>query len=251
MLEGRLWEKIKLDYSLGVFNGMGMNARDLGMSGFKDIAGRLDTKPTKWLSLGISASLKFVEESDLEQFIDLERLSDSDPENYPEGYTDPTNPDLTLHEFQVEHGWMTGLAWMGGVDLSLKFGKFTLIADGMLGENWWFEKYPYIYGATLVLSYKHRLKEGWPLWVEPVLAGEVLTMLPDWGSWRNRMWQVAPGINLHVGKYVRLMIGGEFTFAEGTEADIDGSRNAGLWPNEWPGDFVDAKRLLVQLAFSI
>ncbi len=250
MLTGRLWEKIKLDYAFGVFNGMGMNTRELGLSGFKDVAGRLDLKPAKWLSLGMSGSFKFIEESDLERFIDIDSFRNLDPDEYPD-YVNLDSPEATLSAFEAEHRWMTGLSWMAGMDLGLKFGKFSVVADGMLGENWWFKKYPLVYGVSLVLSYKHRLKKGWPLWVEPALMGEVLAILTDWDQWRNRMWQLSPGINLHVGKYVRVMVGGEFNFAEGSESDIDGARYANLWPNEWPGDWIDSKRLLVQLAFSI
>ncbi|MCP4676609.1 MAG: hypothetical protein GY854_14070 [Deltaproteobacteria bacterium] len=250
MLTGRLWEKIKLDYALGLFNGMGMNARELGLSGFKDIAGRLNMKPAKWLSLGISGSLKFIEESDLERFIRFDSFNDLDPDEYPD-YVNLDSREATLSAFEAEHTWMTGLSWMTGMDLRLKFGKFSVVADGMLGENWWFKKYPFVYGVSLLLSYKHRLKKGWPLWVEPALMGEVLTLLTDWDQWRNRMWQINPGVNLHVGKYVRVMIGGEFTFTQGSESDIDGARYENLWPNEWPGDWFNSKRLLVQLAFSI
>jgi hypothetical protein len=90
-----------------------------------------------------------------------------------------------------------------------------------------------------------------PLWLEPAVRGEVLTILTSASEWRTRMWQVAPALNLHIGKHVRLMIDGEFVFAQGTEADLDGSRNDGLWPGEWPGAFSDSRRLMVQLVFEI
>jgi hypothetical protein len=255
MLAGRLWDGIRLDYAVGVFNGMGMNTREIGLDGFKDVAARLDLKPAKWLSLGFSGSFKFIEDRDLEHFIDLDDIAAQDfetldPNDYPE-YVDPDDPEVTLTGFKKEHEWMTGMSWMAGMDLSLKFGKFSIAADGMVGENWWFEKYPYVWATSLMVSYKKKLVKGWPLWIEPVVMGEVLTLLTDWSEWRNRMWQVAPGVNLHIGKYVRLMIDGEFTFVEGVESDIDGARWEKLWPNEWPGDWTDSKRLLVQLAFSI
>ena len=44
---------------------------------------------------------------------------------------------------------------------------------------------------------------------------------------------------------------GEIIIAEGVESDIDGATWAFLWPNEWPGNWTNKKRLLVQFAFSI
>ena len=80
---------------------------------------------------------------------------------------------------------------------------------------------------------------------------ETLTLLTDSGEWRARMWSLVPGVNLHIGKHVRVMLNGEFVLTEGSESDIDGAPWENLWPNEWPGNWAESKRLLLQLAFSI
>jgi len=243
MLEGRLWKRAKLDYAVGIFNGMGMNNQELGFDGHKDIAARLESRPVKWLSVGANVSLKLIETEDLPGFVNQDNFAYVEPREYPQGYT--------AIDFMAEHEWMTGTAWMAGVDGLVRVGKLQIVVEGTLGENWWFKKYPYVWSAVLMASYKYKLPTKWPLWVEPVVQGEVLTLMPSMDRWRNRMWRVMPGVNLHVGKYVRLMVDGEFLFAQGTESDIDGSRRDGLWPNEWPGAFDDSWRLMVQAAFSI
>jgi len=241
MLEGRLVQAIKLDYAIGLFNGLGKNTAEIAFSGSKDLAARIDAKPAKWLSVGADVSLKLIDKGDLPAFVDEARYADVDPEEYPLGYTDA---DLI-----AEHEWMAGPAWMTGADVGLKIEKLRVAAEGMLGENWWFEKYPYLWSALLEVSYKIRLGEGVPLWLEPAVRGETMTILTSMSEWRVRLWQVAPAVNLHIGKHVRLMLDGEFVFAQGSEADVDGSRRDGLWPNEWPGALTDSKRLMLQLIF--
>ena len=146
---------------------------------------------------------------------------------------------------------MAGTAWIAGADVGLDFGKLNIDLEGAFGENWWFEKYPYAWSGLLMASYKIKLVKGWPLWLEPAVRGEVLTILTSMSEWRARLWQLAPAINLHIGRHVRLMIDGEFVYAQGSEADLDGSRRDGLWPNEWPGAFTDSKKLMVQLIFGL
>ncbi|MBN1654533.1 MAG: hypothetical protein JXA30_12245 [Deltaproteobacteria bacterium] len=243
MLEGRLLKQIELDYAIGVFNGMGKNAQEIAPGGSKDIAARLETRPVKWISLGANASFKYLDREDLLGLIDRDNFASVDPREYPNGYSE--------YDFMAEHEWMAGFAWMTGIDAALRVEKLRIVLEGMLGENWWFERYPKIWSALLTLSYKYKLIKGWPLWVEPVFRAEVLTVLRSMDDWRVRMWQLVPGVNLHLGKHVRLMIEGEFVLTQGNEAMIDGSRKDGLWPNEWPGLFADFNRLIVQLAFSM
>jgi len=242
-LEGRLVESIELDYSLGVFNGMGPNTAEIAVAGSKDVAARLEAAPARWLSVGASGSLKLVDAGDLPGFADRSSFALVDAEEYPAGYTDG--------DFVSEHGWMAGAAWAAGADLGLKLGKARVVAEGLYAENWWFERYPHALSGLLMVSYRVRLGEGVPLWLEPVVKGEVIGLLRSSGEWRVRLWQLTPAVNLLIGKHVRLMIDGELIFTEGTEADIDGSRRDGLWPNEWPGEFRDSRRLMVQLSFEV
>jgi hypothetical protein len=243
-LEGRLIKSIKLDYAIGVFNGMGKNTREIGLKGTKDVVARLEMEPTKGFELGVNGSLKFIEEEDLPGFVYQNNFSKVTEDAYPLGYS--------AIDFKDEYHWMTGMSWMTGIDACLKLKKLRIIAEGLLGENWWFEKYPYTWSATLLASYKFKLGKKVPIWLEPAVKGEVLTFLTEgMDEWRARLWQVTPGLNLHIGRHVRFMINGDFIFAEGSEADIDGSRRDGLWPNEFPGNFQDSKRLLLQLAFEV
>jgi hypothetical protein len=243
MLEGRLVPDVRLDYAVGVFNGRGRNRPELSRDGSMDLAARLEARPAKWISLGASGSLKLIDEADLPALVDADDRAAVDEDAYPLGYGD--------EDFVREHGWMAGPAWMAGADAALKVGGLRVAAEGMFGENWWFERYPLAWSGLLMLSYRLPLGERWPIHLEPALRGEVLTILTSTSLWRARLWQLAPGINLHVGEHVRLMLDGEFVFAQGTEADLDGSRRDGLWPNEWPGSFADSKRLLVQLLFEV
>ncbi len=244
MLEGRLWKEKKLDYKLGIFNGMGRNTTEIGLDGTKDLVARLEAEPVRWFDVGLSASFKFIEKADLPGFVNRNNFLEVEEEEYPFGYSDA--------DFISEHEWMTGVSWMTSADVVFTPNKWRIVAEGMLGENWWFKKYPMIWSALMLVSYKHKLKKGVPLWIEPAIKGETYTfMTSDMKNWRVRLWQLTPAVNLHIGKHVRLMIDGEFVFAQGEESDIDGSRRSGLWPNEFSGDFSDSKRLLVQLAFGI
>lgn len=234
-LEGRIWKKIKLDYMLGVFNGAGMNAREMDINGHKDFVLRLEARPKKWLSVGVNASLKFIEPGDLPRFID--------PIDLPDGYS--------LDDFKDDHAWMTGLAWMTGADALVRIGKVRILVENQFGESWWFRSADsrYSWAMVLQLSYKWRLFEDWEVYLEPVLRGEMLSLLPKAGQKSARLWQVVPGINLHLGDHVRLMIDGEFLITQGSEPDE--STNDGLWPGEWPGPWRNTSRLLIQVAFGI
>ncbi len=244
MLEGRIVKSIKLDYEVGVFNGLGPNTKEIGFGGTKDLAARLEAEPVKWLGIGADASLKIIERGDLPGFVDQDNFDDVVEDAYPLGYS--------ATDFKNEYSWMTGTKWMAGADVVIKPDKLRVVAEANLGENWWFEKYPYTWSAVLVASYRLRLAKGVPLWIEPAVRGEVLTLLTDgMGSWRARLWEIAPGVNLLVGKHVRLMIDGEFRFAQGSESSIDGTRRSGLWPNEYSGNWADSKKLMIQLAFDI
>ena len=106
---------------------------------------------------------------------------------------------------------------------------------------------------TAILSYR------FSFWnkvfaLEPVLFGEVMHIEDrDW-TWKSRMWQFAPGLNVHFGADLRIMIHGMLvkTTPSGAdaEAEIDEAPLQGFWPGEWPGSFGDSKALFVQVAFA-
>ena len=244
MLEGRLWAPIKLDYEVGVFNGMGPNTTEIALDGGKDIAGRLEAEPISWLEIGVNGSLKIIDSGDLPGFVNQDNFDLVVEDEYPLGYA--------AQDFIAEHQWMTGKRWMAGADVAFTPDKWRVVAEAMLGENWWFEKYPMLWSAGLFVSYKWKVAKGLSLWLEPAVKGETYTFMDEeMADWRVRLWQVTPALNLHIGKHVRLMLDGELVFAQGTEADVDGSRRDGLWPNEFPGTLGDSKKFLLQLAFGM
>ena len=64
------------------------------------------------------------------------------------------------------------------------------------------------------------------------------------------MVELSPGINLHLGKNLRLMVHGRFLLTEGGESAIDEAPYKGFWPGEWPGTFADSKSVFFQLAYA-
>ena len=251
MLEGRIWEKIRLDYMIGVFNGAGMNVRELDLTARKDLVFRLETRPVKWLSFGANASLKFIEKEDLDLF---SRGADLTAEYHDDWVTlglDTDFEEYARDRFRDEHSWMTGVAWMTGVDVLIRIQKMRILVENLFGESWWFrsEDYSYSWSLVLSLSYKWKIAREWKIWLEPALRGEMITLLPGPGRWSARMWQIVPGVNLHLGRHVRVMVHGDFVITEDDEPDE--STGDGLWPGEWPGPWRDTARLMVQLAFSI
>ena len=207
---GKLGKKVPLQYFVGVFNGAGLNEPEEDLNGVKDIVARLKVDPMKNLSIGASGSLKMFDSS------------------------------------TVEHA--TKATWAAGLDARLYAGGFRLLVEGLMGENYDRCSYsdnpytcyfvareacdaPKTWSAMVVASYKHRLNKGrLGLSIEPVLRGEVMT--PDADLANGQVYSVAPGVNLHIGRHVRLMLNGEFVIP-GSDA-----------PDAWP----EAKRLLMQLA---
>lgn len=211
--QGRLGGSVPVEYFVGVFNGAGVNEPEEDLDGSKDYAARLTVDPLKNLSIGLSGSVKSFDTS------------------------------------TVDHP--TRATWATGLDARVYVGGFRLIVEGMFAENYDRCSYsltpftcyfldreacdaPHTWSALAVASYKHRLTRGkLSLALEPVLLTEVLT--PDTDVPEGRIYSIIPGLNLHIGRHVRLMINGEFTIPS---ADA---------PPAWP----DAQRLLVQMALHI
>lgn len=249
MLQGRLVEKIKFDYAIGVFNGNGpSNAKMENRS--KDFVARLDMRPVKWLSLGTSISAHRIETNDLESFFDPEDFADLIDDDFPD-YLNPFSPDAVaaMEGFKQEYDWLTGTHWMGELDAKFKRKRFEALVEVTLGQNWWFKESPYIWSVSALLNYEFRFKNG-AIALEPVLLGELMHIEDETWTWRARMLQVVPGVNLHFGKNIRLMVQGQFVRTQGGEADFDEANRLGFWPGEWPGSFISSSALLVQLAYA-
>ncbi len=239
-LSGRLWKAARLDYAVGVFNGRGAGMVESAGQGFKDFSARLDARPVDWLSLGLSFSLNTREDADLPYLVDPAIFAEvDDPVRYPGGYNEI--------DFRLEHGWLVGTSWMTGADAAVRAAGLRLLAEAVLGENWWFEGSPLTSAVTLVASYEFVLSDEWGLGLEPVFRGELV--LPRIAELDQRMWRAVVGVNLRLGEYVRLMVDGEFTRVEGPQPDE--VARGGLWPGEWPGDWEDVNCLLVQLALDV
>jgi hypothetical protein len=238
-LGGRLWDAARLDYAVGVFNGNGAGVLEGDGYGFKDFSARLDARPVRWLSLGLSFSLDTLEDGDLPYLVDPAIFAAVDPAEYPGGYTED--------DFRTEHAWMVGTSWMSGADVAVRAGGLWLLVEAVFGQNWWFEGRPLTTGVTLLASYEIELSDAWGIRLEPVFRGELV--IPRIAFPDVRIWRAVAGMNLQLGDYVRLMVDGEFTRVEGAEPD-DVTRD-GLWPGEWPGGWEDTSCLLVQLAFDV
>lgn len=247
MLSGRLVKKIKLDYAAGVFNGGGPGTEKLG-EGSKDVAFRLDLKPTKWLGLGASASARIIKEEDLEIVFDASDYAGLVDNDFPL-WLNPEDQEASMAGFVSAYPWLTGTHWMGEIDAAVEFGGFGAMVEMSLGENWWFEQSPYLWSVATIMSYQFSIAHD-RMAIEPTLMAESMHIEDASWTWRVRLIQVAPGVNVHFGKNLRLMIHGEWIKTTGTEADIDEAPLLGFWPGEWPGAFVDSKSLYVQLGFA-
>jgi hypothetical protein len=226
---GRLWDDARLDYAVGVFNGTPTSLVDRGLDGFKDFSARLDARPLRWLSAGLSFSLKVLEDADLPALVD--------PAVFPAGYDEA--------DFRRDHAWMIGATWMTGADLRIRVADLQLLVEASFGENWWFDGQPHTATVGLIASYRIYLPPDGFLVLEPVVRGELAIPRIDHAD--ERLWSASAGVNLCIGPHVRVMVGGEFQRTEGRQPDETAAE--GLWPGEWPGSWDDRNRLIVQLAF--
>ncbi len=247
MISGRLIKSIKLEYAASVFNGGGIDNVYMGTDSL-DYVFRLESRPLDWLSVGASFSARVIDEDDFEEFFDASDYEGLVDDDFPDWLV-PDNQEFSLAVFSREYNWLAGTHVMGELDLELRFGGFEAVVETMLGENWWFKESPYLWSISSLLSYRFPLFEG-AMAVEPVLFAELLHIEdPDW-TWRVRMVELNPGVNVHFGKDVRLMIHGQLIWTQGVEADIDEAPLSGFWPGEWPGAFADSKTLFIQVGFA-
>ena len=174
-LSGRILPSIKLDYEVGVFNGSGPDISERGNS--KDVVARIETSPAKWFSFGTNGSFKFFDESESNE------------------------------EF----------AWAAGADAVFKVSGFRAHLEGIAASDYNYENrpnvvtqtQPTILGLVGILSYKHKLSSGsFRLALEPVFKVEMLD--PNHKVSDDQVLTYDAGFNSYIGKYLRLMIHGEF-----------------------------------------
>lgn len=233
MLEGKVGgKKRNLKYMVGAFNGGGAdgggaNAKEADVDGSKDLVFRVEGNPLKWLKVGANASMKWF--------------------------------DTSGQPFAADS------AMAAGLDVRFKRKGLAVYAEWLLAENWdrcGYAQYdvncrkemhePLAWGFLLMASYKWKLP--WGLAIAPVFKGEYLVPEADvTGSGPGRyvpgmngagLWQLVPGVNLHIGDHFRLMANGEFTRSE---SDVPPGWEAKEAVKEW----ADSNRFLLQFALDI
>jgi hypothetical protein len=201
-LSGRLVKSVKLDYSIGVFNGSGPNFDDADNS--KDIVGRLQIRPIKQLELGVNGSIKL--------------------------FSDPTlrRPGGTL---------------AGGGDARLQIKGFRLYAEALAAPDYLHvrsidfatddDDVPTAFFALGIVSYRHKFDTEVRFALEPAFKVELFDA--DSTAARDHLFVFTPGVNAYLGKYFKVMLGGEFVRVQ---------RDA-------PADFVDSEKIEVLACFDI
>lgn len=212
MLEGRFGNgKRNIEYAAGIFNGAGKNDKETDLNGAKDYAVRLQGKPADWLSLGVSSSFKTV---------DVHSIA-----YYPE------------------------FAWAYGADARLKLGSFSLLAEGLFGQN--HDRcaaanipaecreqvdggdLPHSWSAVLLGAYQFDLGTKARLKLQPLIKLELLQPNTDLDD--ADVLSIVVGTNLKIARHVRVMVQGELLEA-----------GPGL-----PEHFKSEKRMLLQVALDI
>ena len=223
-LEGRFGKKRtvpRLEYQIGVFNGGGRNVRETDLDRSMDCAGRIEADPTEWLSLGLNASYKQFDTST---------------------YVLPGPAEVP------------STAVAGGADFKLKAQELRVHGEALLARDYFFQgpdRAQYdprnSLGALLLVSYKCRLAKKWRLAIEPLAKGELLD--PDTSLADSHILSATLGANLHIGKYLRLMLQADRTRTSRNLAHQEYE----LLPDEEDMEDVnlpiDEDRLLFQVAF--
>ncbi|MCK9461874.1 MAG: OprO/OprP family phosphate-selective porin [Proteobacteria bacterium] len=203
-LSGRLVKSVKLDYEIGVFNGSGPEIEEMDNS--KDLVARVQIRPVKQLELGLNGSAKFFSEPD---------------------------PGEARRSFA------------GGGDARVQVKGFRLYAEGLVAGNHrefnvrraaGVEDSPFSFVTFAVIgmvSYRHKFDTEIRFAIEPAFKAELFD--PDTKITEDHLWVLTPGVNTYIGKYFKLMIGGEF---------VRSNRNS-------PIDHPDSEALEVLACFDI
>lgn len=212
-VEGRVGDNDLVEYAVGVFNGSGKNAAEEDPDGSKDFVGRVEVKPLDMLSVGANGVYKTFDTS-------------SSSLHHPDS------------------------AWAAGGDFRLKMDGLRLLGEYLRGENFLYSDMEHMleegmwadyyhesvatsWSTVLMLTYKHKLSDKYRLALQPVVKGEYL--VPDDSLDDAYVWALTSGVNLFIGKHVRLMFNSEIV------------RPAANAPITW----MEYDKYMVQMAFDI
>jgi len=172
-------------YKLGIFNGSGMNQVEADLNGAKDLAGRVEWEPTPWLTAGTGLSLKM----------------------FDTGVYDDDRPSHAL---------------AAGGDVLVSHAGLSLWLEGA-----WFENYLQVEGTSgwwtmAVVTYDWAVPGSKKLTLQPVAGGELLAPSSE-GFSETRTWAFTPGVNLLVGRKMKVMLQGRFVMATAASGADDRS----------------------------
>lgn len=187
---GRFKLPSRLEYSLGVFNGSGMNRRELDENGAKDASGRLEWEPVEGVTVAAHASLKMA---------DTGSYTDDRP-----GTAWSAGGDIVLSRFGLTL-WLEG-AW------------FQNSRDDGIADGWW---------TMALVTYDWKLPGTSKLVLEPVLGAEVLVPTTAGSFSDQRVLAFTPGLNLKVGHHMKLLVQGRFV-EPGAASSSDTPESRGL-----------------------
>jgi hypothetical protein len=170
-VEGSFGKNYGLDYSLGVFNGTGRNAREIDPKGAKDFVGRVEGRLGKHVSVGANFSNKRWD-----------------------------NPPATVS--------YKSNALMLGADAAVDYKGFYGMVEGAYGDYFSTIELDKSWYVLALMAYKIKVTDTWDMAVEPLVKGELLT--PRANVSDSRALVGTAGANLHLGKVFRLMVQGEW-----------------------------------------
>ena len=184
-LSGRLVKSVKLDYSVGVFNGSGPSFEESDNS--KDVVARVQMRPIKQIEVGANLSAKLL----------------GDPEPKQPAWALAAGGDLRVgikgFRFYAE-----GLA---APDYKAYVFNSAVTA----------EETPIAFVVLAMVSYRHKFETRMRFAVEPVFKAELLDTNKDIVA--DQLWVLTPGVNVYLGEYFRVLLDGEFARSSRNSSD--------------------------------
>jgi hypothetical protein len=177
-LSGLLVKKLKLEYSVGAFNGNGPNITEKGNS--KDVAARIQMRPIKQLEIGVNGSAKFF----------------SDPSDRQPSRAFAGGGDLRIG--------LKGFRFYAEALVAQDHEAYTVDADATADDV------PISFVALGIATYRHKFDtKSLRFAVEPAFKVELFDQNAEVAD--DQLWVFTPGINGYFGDYFKLMLNGAFT----------------------------------------